>query len=138
MGVDESWEQKIDFLKNLDADKTEHTGGTLLEHLIGVHDILKELNVSEHIQDAGLFHSAYGTPYFKDRVPIDRDVVRKLIGNDAEELVYIFCSLQHPRLESITAIEDETIKKSLLYIHQANVDDVNRRMRIAREQDSPV
>ena len=141
MGVDESWEQKIDFLKSIDATYTkmhDYVCGALLEHLIGVHNILKELNVSKHIQDAGLFHSAYGTPYFKEQIPIDRDVVRKLIGNDAEELVYIFCSLQHPRLESITAIEDETIKKSLLYIHQANVDDVNRRMRIAGEQDSPV
>ena len=141
MGVDESWEHKIDFLKSIDATYTkmhDYVCGALLEHLIGVHNILKELNVSKHIQDAGLFHSAYGTPYFKDQITIDRDVVRKLIGNDAEELVYIFCSLQHPRLESIKSIEDETIKKSLLYIHQANVDDVNRRMRIAREQDSPV
>ena len=130
MGVGGSWEQKIDFLKSIDATYTkmhDYDCGVLLEHLIGVHDILKELNVSEHIQDAGLFHSVYGTPYFKEKMTIDRDVVCKLIGDDAEELVYIFCNLQHPRLENIIAIEDATIKKSLLLIHQANVDEVNRR-----------
>jgi len=138
MGVDVSWEQKIDFLKSLDADKTEHTGSTLLEHLIGVHDILKEWNVSEHIQDAGLFHSVYGTTYFKEQITMDRDAVCELIGNDAEKLVYIFCMMENPRLERILATENMTIKKSLLLIHQANEEEMNRRRGIAREQDSPV
>tara|TARA_Y100000296_G_scaffold77893_1_gene99937 strand:- start:550 stop:951 length:402 start_codon:yes stop_codon:yes gene_type:complete len=133
MGIDVSWEQKIDFLKNLDADKTEHTGGTLLEHLIGVHDILKEWNVSEHIQDAGLFHSVYGTTYFKEQITMDRDTVCELIGNDAEKLVYIFCMIQHPRLERILDTENMIIKKSLLLIHQANEEEMNRRRKIVRE-----
>ena len=133
MGIDVLWEQKIDFLKNLDADKTEHTGGTLLEHLIGVHDILKEWNVSEHIQDAGLFHSVYGTTYFKEQITMDRDTVCELIGNDAEKLVYIFCMIQHPRLERILDTENMIIKKSLLLIHQANEEEMNRRRKIVRE-----
>ena len=111
MGVDGSWEQKIDFLKSLGADNTEHTGGTLLEHLIGVYDILKEWNVSEHIQDAGLFHSVYGTTYFKEQITMDRDAVSELIGNDAEKLSYLFCMMEKPRLERIMSIKDMFIKK---------------------------
>ena len=133
MGVDGSWEQKIDFLKSLGADNTKHTGGTLLEHLIGVHDILKEWNVSEHIQDAGLFHSVYGTTYFKEQITMDRDAVSELIGNDAEKLSYLFCMMKKPRLERIMSIKDMFIKKELLLIHQANEDEINRRTKIVRE-----
>ena len=133
MGVDGSWEQKIDFLKSLGADNTEHTGGTLLEHLIGVHDILKEWNVSEHIQDAGLFHSVYGTTYFKEQITMDRDAVSELIGKDAENLSYLFCMMKKPRLERIMSIKDMFIKKELLLIHQANEDEMNRRTKIVRE-----
>ena len=133
MGVDGSWEQKIDFLKSLGADNTKHTGVTLLEHLIGVHDILKEWNVSEHIQDAGLFHSVYGTTYFKEQITMDRDAVSELIGNDAEKLSYLFCMMKKPRLERIMSIKDMFIKKELLLIHQANEDEMNRRTKIVRE-----
>ena len=43
---------KIDFLKEMGADKTPHRNKTLLEHLIGVSEILKEMNAPEYIQDA--------------------------------------------------------------------------------------
>ena len=127
MGVDESWEQKIDFLKNLDADKTKHTGGTLLEHLIGVHDILKEWNVSEHIQDAGLFHSVYGTASFKHKSTNDRDKVRELIGEQAEEVVFMFCSLPLPRQQNILAMEPSQLRTDLLMLNIANQDEMDDR-----------
>ena len=137
-----TFEEKIIYVEQKLRDYIENLGyqynSRFVDHLIGTSAILAKYGAPSYLIDAGLFHSVYGTSYFKEKMTIDRDVVCKLIGNDAEELVYIFCNLQHPRLENIMAIEDETIKKSLLYIHQANVDDVNRRMRIAREQDSPV
>ena len=34
---------KIDFLKKLGTENTEHGGGTLLDHLIGVSNILEEM-----------------------------------------------------------------------------------------------
>ena len=60
-----TFESKIEFLRNLGCDEVNHANQTLLEHLIGVYKLLKSWNVPEYIQDAGLFHSVYGTSYFK-------------------------------------------------------------------------
>ena len=33
--------KKINFLKNIETNNKSHSGRTLIDHLIGVHDILK-------------------------------------------------------------------------------------------------
>ena len=52
--------EKIDFLKSIGADKAPHGDRTLLDHLIGTRDKLKEMGAPEYLQDVGLFHSVYG------------------------------------------------------------------------------
>ena len=111
---------KIEFLKKIGSDTERHINQTLLEHLIGVYDLLKKWGAPKYIQDAGLFHSVYGTTYFKPKIIKDRDVVRELIGEEAEELVYLFCSIKHPRAYNIKSIKDKKIKDALLLINNAN------------------
>ena len=122
--MSDSISTKIDFLKQLGSDKFKHRNQSLLEHLIGVRDILKKWGVPEYVQDGGLFHSVYGTTYFKPQLTIDRDAVRYLIGEKAEELAYWFCFLDSPRSQRISILENEQLKKDLLLIDKANDEDM--------------
>ena len=115
---------KIDFLKQLGSDEVKHRNQSLLEHLIGVRDILKKWGAPEYVQDGGLFHSVYGTTYFKPQMTTDRDAVRYLIGEKAEELAYWFCFLDSPRSQRISILENEQLKKDLLLIDKANGEDM--------------
>ena len=122
--MSDSISTKIDFLKQLGSDKFKHKNQSLLEHLIGVRDILKKWGAPEYVQDGGLFHSVYGTTYFKPQMTTDRDAVRNLIGEKAEELAYWFCFLDSPRSQRISIIENEQLKKDLLLIDKANDEDM--------------
>ena len=121
--MSDSISTKIDFLKQLGSDKIKHRNQSLLEHLIGVRDILKKWGASEYVQDGGLFHSVYGTAHFKPQLTTDRDTVRYLIGEKAEELAYWFCFLDEPRTQRIYILENEQLKKDLLLIDKANAED---------------
>ena len=121
--MSDSISTKIDFLKQLGSDKFKHRNQSLLEHLIGVRDLLKKWGAPEYVQDGGLFHSVYGTTYFKPQMTTDRDAVRDLIGEKAEELAYWFCFLDSPRSQRIAILENEQLKKDLLLIDKANEED---------------
>ena len=122
--MSDSISTKIDFLKQLGSDKFKHRNQSLLEHLIGVRDILNKGGAPEYVQDGGLFHSVYGTTYFKPQMTTDRDAVRYLIGEKAEELAYWFCFLDPPRSQRISILENEQLKKDLLLIDKANEEDM--------------
>ena len=115
-----SYESKINFLNNIDANDKSHSGKTLIDHLIGVHDILKEWDSPQYLQDAGLFHSVYGTIVFKHQSTNDRDAVKELIGEQAEDLVWKFCNLSLPRYQDITSQFDGQIKDDLILLDKAN------------------
>ena len=113
-------DSKIHFLKKIGCDEVGHKNQTLLDHLIGVYNILKSWDAPEYVQDAGLFHSVYGTTYFKPQMITSREMVKELIGDQAEILAYLYCIISAPRLQGILEIEDEYVKKDLLLIDKAN------------------
>lgn len=77
------------------TSKIHHCDKTLFDHLNGVYNILKnDLNQPEYVCLAGLFHSIYDTEYFKISSSYNRNNVKKLIGSDAEYLVYEFCRVE--------------------------------------------
>jgi hypothetical protein len=124
---DLTFTKKINFLKSIGSDKTDHSGRTLLDHLIGTSEKLKEMGAPQYLQDAGLFHSVYGTVYFMpdDGLVEDRQVVKDLIGDKAEEIAYYFCILDKPRNENIWKIESDTLRKDLIMLEQANQNDMS-------------
>jgi hypothetical protein len=124
MSRDTIYKKKIDFLKSIGSDKVKHSGGTLLEHLIGTSEELKKLGAPEYLQDAGLFHSVYGTVYFMPEGGLvdNRQVVKDLIGEDAEEIAYWFCILDLPRIEQILKFKGQ-LKKDLLSLDTANQEE---------------
>jgi len=114
---------KIEFLKSMGCDKELHSGTTLLEHLIGTRDIVKERGGSEYLQDACLFHSVYGTQRFSHQSTSDREKVKSLIGEKAEELVYIFSMCPYPRTDKIKTMYRGQIQEDLLAMDGANEDE---------------
>ena len=119
-----SFDEKVEFLKNLGCGDVGHKNQTLLDHLLGVHKLLKSWDVLEYVQDAGLFHSVYGTTYFKPRMLTNRKVIQGIIGFQAEVLSYIYCILAAPRIKGILLVEDEQTRKDLLLIDKANEEDM--------------
>lgn len=69
-----------------------HSNSSLVNHLIGTYEVLKQWDCSNELCLAGLCHSVYGTEsYKKQTVPLEyRNFVKELIGEYAEELTYFF------------------------------------------------
>ncbi|MGH8719375.1 MAG: DUF6817 domain-containing protein, partial [Burkholderiales bacterium] len=77
----------------------------MLDHLLGVQALLLRWGANIDVADAGLFHSVYGTEVFH-RPPIpesDRSIVRGLIGQKAERLVWLYCCMRRNDFESAAA-----------------------------------
>ena len=80
----------------------EHTGSEAFDaHLRGVQAILRYWGAPRHLYNAGLFHSIYGTEGFQGfSLPLtDRDAIRKLIGDEAEKLCWIFCMVDRSTVD---------------------------------------
>jgi len=116
---------KIKFLKELGADRVPHSGRYLIDHLVGVHDILVGWKLEQYVCDAGLFHSIYGTMSFKHQTTDDREYIKSIIGPMSENLVYHFCMLDRPRLYHIGEIQDGKLKEDLVHINSANSQEQN-------------
>ena len=116
---------KIDFLESIGCGETMHSGRTLLEHLIGTYKILDEGFAPLYVCDAGLFHSVYGTAYFKPKtIPLDnRDIVKDIIGEEAENLAFMFCVIPSPRFDNIMSLQDGQLRDELLMIEDANREE---------------
>jgi (p)ppGpp synthase/HD superfamily hydrolase len=109
----------IEFLDELGAHRTRHSGRTLFDHLKGVHDLLRDWGNDHEVCVAGLFHSIYGTHSFKHQSTADRDKVRSMIGERAEDLAHRFCSATDRPL--FASIEDKQRREDLIEIEAANL-----------------
>jgi len=92
-----SWRNNaVTFLRGLGADKIPHGRRTLFDHLIGTEAIVRRWGASKDVCKAALFHSVYGTEFFKN-APLtvrNRRKIRKHLGPQAEHLVFVFCTMQ--------------------------------------------
>ena len=86
-------QQHLDLLLELNADKNPHSGGALLEHLRGTHDLLHAWGNDQAVCAGGLFHSIYGTQAYQTQSASleDRQRIRAVIGVRAERLAFLFC-----------------------------------------------
>ena len=87
------------WLRERGTEEVEHPGGTLYAHLGRVHDRLGALGHDPQVQLAGLTHAVYGTDGFGLTLldPADRNTLRGLIGDRAEELVYLYGACDRSR-----------------------------------------
>jgi len=122
------------------ADLVDHARGSLEEHLVGVRALLRRWQQPEHVQLAGLLHSAYATDGFRFRLfgRTERPRVRELVGVRAERLVFAFCACTRDELlaktgatsdpvspaarwEGVTVRLDRAELAELMVIHAANL-----------------
>ena len=93
-----SLERAMEFLDEHTRSQP-HSGRTLYDHLVGTYKLLVEWGRAETTCLAGLFHSIYGSfNYRRVTVPVEqRRLVAEVIGEDAEELAYLFSYSRRPR-----------------------------------------
>lgn len=120
------------FLRSvLHTQDVPHSGRSLYDHLLGTHHLLCRWSMSKMVRYAGLFHSVYGTNAFseaclkRDR-PEERSLLATVIGERAEDLVYLFCTIDRPGCLLAPAhfpatAYDEGERKNLLAIEVANL-----------------
>lgn len=85
---------KFHLLNQLGAGDFQHLNGTLESHLKGTEELLSQWGASERVRTAGLYHAAYGTAGFDENMVSlnQRQEIAKLIGQDEEALVYLYCA----------------------------------------------
>jgi hypothetical protein len=91
----------IKALKERGAHRCWHKHSTFLEHLLGVHNILRLWGQGRTIGRVGLFHSAYSNSYVNLALfdpAQERQTMKELIGDAAEELVHLFCIIDRQQV----------------------------------------
>jgi hypothetical protein len=88
-------------LEHLGAQYVKHSGRTLIQHLPGTWRILSKEAEREPVCLAGLYHSIYGTNFFKTSIMEpgevkNRALIQSIIGDEAEHLAYLFCTIDRP------------------------------------------
>lgn len=89
-----------------------HKHGTFFEHLRDVWVMLCAWEQPEAICRLGLFHSAYSNSFVSMGVfdrERDRAKLAALVGDEAEQLIYKFCTIDRQSLES-TVLSEGTIR----------------------------
>lgn len=119
----------IDNIYNLTINN-KHSGRTFFEHLVGTSAIALKLGASDDVINACLFHSIYGTEFYKNVNAIARDQVRECIGTNAELLVYTFCITVN-RFETFIngyigkESTNSSFYKDLLFVEYCNILEQN-------------
>lgn len=83
-----------DFLLERGADRLQHPGGTLYEHVSRVADLLEDWGACSEMRAACMCHACYGTDGYAPSLLslAERPVLAELIGAQAESLVYLYAS----------------------------------------------
>jgi Rps23 Pro-64 3,4-dihydroxylase Tpa1-like proline 4-hydroxylase len=70
-----------------------------------------------------MYHSIYGTSYFKVDFEVDRKEVEEIIGKELEELVYFYCNLENRTQQILEHKFDEPLQKNLYILEYSNLLD---------------
>lgn len=117
----------INLLDEYCLDQVQHSSCSLKQHLIATCNILERWDLPEDVCRAGLFHSIYGTETFRGVEIKDRDKIKSVIGEVAEQCVYWFCCL-----------ERDSLLKNLPDSKEASIKDrfTGEKISLTREQCS--
>jgi hypothetical protein len=134
------WDSTVQGLRARGADRLDHPGGTLLEHLCRVGDRLRRQGTALDTVAAGLCHAAYGTAGFPHALfgLSERDLLVSWIGPGAENLVYLYCASDrrkaspedgwpwtlHDRFIGARVTTTDHVARALLDITVANEIDI--------------
>ena len=117
-------DEKFKQLSELGAADFAHINGSLIDHLKGTRDLLSSWSAPPALQDAGLYHAAYGTAGFEERMVAanQREKIAQIVGPQAEEIVYQYCAcdrdyfwpqlglIEHPKSRNRFTLETYQLK----------------------------
>jgi len=109
----------VSALKERGAHRCWHKHSTFLDHLLGVHNTLRLWGQGTVSARVGLFHSAYSNSFVNLALfdpATERDVMRELIGTDAEELVHLFCIIDRQEVVVNMLLRQGFIPQNGLYV----------------------
>jgi len=114
-------DDKLKFIYEL-TKSVPHGERSFFEHLYSTSKVVQNRFPEEqYLIDAALYHAVYGTCYYKFDIEVDRNIVKNLIGEKSESLVYSYCNLED-RTHKI--IENEVVselQKDLCILEYANL-----------------
>ena len=89
-----SYNDHIAHLKLLGAADSAHVKDSLLSHLEGTCALLQQWGDRDALCLSGLYHAVYSTHGFTQSLmdANDREPLRAMIGEEAENIVYLFCA----------------------------------------------
>jgi hypothetical protein len=138
--------KEIEFIESLHTDKLKHSGRNLLTHLMGTAKILEDFKRPLIEQKAGLLHSIYGTDFYPDSssLGVTREQIKSLVGDECENLIFIFCKLTNRTESIISDMFVDPVKTQLRWIELANLieqkkdNSYTQRLRELLNLDKPV
>ena len=94
-------------LIGLEAGDFNHIDGSLINHLKGTHKLLGDWKASSTLQNAGLYHAAYGTSAFNEKLVLSnqRNDIALIIGKKSENIVYQYCACDRQDFFSRIGVE---------------------------------
>jgi hypothetical protein len=115
----------LDFLIATGAGRLPHGSRSLLHHLIGTYGTLRRWRCDDDVCYAGLFHSVYGTPYYREiDVQLSRQELSALLGSKAESLVFAYSETNMSELFHVYVLRSQPARlKPLVLIALANLFD---------------
>ncbi|KAI2513999.1 hypothetical protein MHU86_383 [Fragilaria crotonensis] len=128
--LDNTLPHSVSELKKRGAHRCWHKHSTFLEHLLGVHNILRLWGQGEIPSRVGLFHSAYSNSYvnlalFDPNEEAERDLMMKLVGEKAEDLIHMFCIIDRQSVVVNTLLKQGAIPRDGISVpHLKKPDEV--------------
>ena len=102
----------LNLLKYYQTYTIPHTQMTLYDHLVGTGNLLETWKCHENLCLAGYCHSFYGTDGTGKKHVLklsQREELQTAIGEEAEEIVYLYCISQRRKYFKKRSISEDTI-----------------------------
>lgn len=110
--------ERLALLRDLGFDRIQHDSHVpFVSHLLGTRRLLVSWGERPALCDAGLFHSVYGTEYFALDGAADREDVRRIIGDEAEEIAHAWCTIRRDTIDTdgpVTVVDRRTDDRVVL------------------------
>ena len=130
----ERYRKCCQFLFNYKLKDIKHSHSNFFDHLISTYNILRTWKQSEELCLAGMFHSIYGTEFFKHNLVFERETIQELIGEKAEKIAYDFCNTPRDTILNlgnkdliILKLANDFEQKKLLRVYDNLFDQENLR-----------
>ena len=119
--------EKLEFIHGLTKD-VPHGRRSFFDHLLKTAGVMEKLcrdidiSESRYLIDSALFHSIYGTSYFKHRSDVTREKVSLIIGEKAEALVEFYCNLPDRQIQILQhKFKPDQLQRDLYLLEYCNV-----------------